>query len=155
MDGFLSFFKRGFSFSNSQRFDRPAPRLKDTSMSELQLNDCYLQCVRAMRTMYHDCKLVHADLSEFNMLYVELGFISEFKEKLSVCRYYDSVLYIIDVSQSVEHDHPHAVEFLKKDCENIVDYFSKKVYLNVFFSLSFLWSAHRVFQTEDCCDDPA
>ena len=27
--------------------------------------------------------------------------------------------YIIDVSQSVEHDHPHALEFLRKDCTNI------------------------------------
>ena len=26
---------------------------------------------------------------------------------------------MIDVSQSVEHDHPHALEFLRKDCTNI------------------------------------
>ena len=34
---------------------------------------------------------------------------------------------MIDVSQSVEHDHPHALEFLRKDCTNITgkldDYF--------------------------------
>ena len=35
-------------------------------------------------------------------------------------------MYIIDVSQSVEHDHPHALAFLMKDCENICDFFSKK-----------------------------
>jgi RIO kinase 1 len=35
-------------------------------------------------------------------------------------------LYIIDVSQSVEHDHPHASEFLRKDLANVTDYFAKK-----------------------------
>jgi RIO kinase 1 len=35
-------------------------------------------------------------------------------------------LYIIDVSQSVEHDHPHALEFLRKDCANVTDYFKRK-----------------------------
>lgn len=36
-----------------------------------------------------------------------------------MCRYHDGDAYIIDVSQSVEHDHPHALEFLRKDCSNI------------------------------------
>ena len=26
---------------------------------------------------------------------------------------------MIDVSQSVEHDHPHALEFLRRDCCNV------------------------------------
>ena len=33
--------------------------------------------------------------------------------------YQDGKLYMIDVSQSVEHDHPHALEFLRTDCTNI------------------------------------
>lgn len=53
-------------------------------------------------------KLIHADLSEFNMLY-----------------HNDSVV-IIDVSQSVEQEHPHAFEFLRKDCTNISEFFRKK-----------------------------
>lgn len=36
-----------------------------------------------------------------------------------VCRYHNGDAYIIDVSQSVEHDHPHALEFLRKDCTNV------------------------------------
>lgn len=35
------------------------------------------------------------------------------------CRYHGGDVYIIDVSQSVEHDHPHALEFLRKDCANV------------------------------------
>lgn len=61
-----------------------------------------------MWKMYNKCKLVHADLSEYNLLYL------------------NSQIYVIDVSQSVEHDHPHALEFLRKDCSNIKDFFNKK-----------------------------
>lgn len=38
---------------------------------------------------------------------------------ICVCRYHNGDAYIIDVSQSVEHDHPHALEFLRKDCSNV------------------------------------
>lgn len=34
-------------------------------------------------------------------------------------RYFKGEIVVIDVSQSVEHDHPHALEFLRKDCNNI------------------------------------
>jgi RIO kinase 1 len=57
--------------------------------------------------MYHKCRLVHADFSEYNILY------------------YKGHLWIIDVSQSVEHDHPNALVFLRKDCENVGDFFRK------------------------------
>lgn len=50
---------------------------------------------------------MHADLSEYNILY------------------HESHLYIIDVSQSVEHDHPSAFDFLRSDIKNVEDYFSK------------------------------
>jgi len=40
-------------------------------------------------------------------------------------RYHEGKAYIIDVSQSVEHDHPHALEFLRKDCTNITDFFKR------------------------------
>merc|ERR1711936_926920 len=34
-------------------------------------------------------------------------------------------VFIIDVSQSVEHDHPHALEFLRKDLCNVTEFFRK------------------------------
>jgi RIO kinase 1 len=34
---------------------------------------------------------------------------------------------VIDVSQSVEHDHPHALEFLRKDVFNVLEFFRKKL----------------------------
>jgi RIO kinase 1 len=38
---------------------------------------------------------------------------------------------LIQVSQSVEHDHPHSLEFLRKDCTNAIDYFRKRVSENL------------------------
>jgi len=86
----------------------PAPLLKDTNLPETKYRELYLECVLLIRQMYHDCKLVHADLSEFNLLY------------------HDGHAVVIDVSQSVEHDHPRALDFLKKDCTNINEFFRKK-----------------------------
>uniref|UniRef100_A0AAY5F172 Serine/threonine-protein kinase RIO1 n=1 Tax=Electrophorus electricus TaxID=8005 RepID=A0AAY5F172_ELEEL len=85
----------------------PAPLLKNAALSESKARELYLQVIHNMRLMYQEAHLVHADLSEFNMLY------------------HNGDAYIIDVSQSVEHDHPHALEFLRKDCSNVNDFFQK------------------------------
>lgn len=72
-----------------------------------------------VRTLFQRCKLVHADLSEYNILYHEKN------------------LWIIDVSQSVEHDHPYALEFLRKDCLNINLFFKK--YISQILSLRLIF----------------
>lgn len=86
---------------------RASPRLKDASIPTSELEPLYRSLLLTMHKMYHLCKLVHADLSEYNILY-HLG-----------------QLYIIDVSQSVEHDHPSAFDFLRKDIKNVDDFFAK------------------------------
>lgn len=85
-----------------------APRLKDAVISESKARELYYDLVLQMWTMYRDCRLVHADLSEFNILY------------------HEGRAYIIDVSQSVTHDHPQSLVFLRKDCTNITEYFRRK-----------------------------
>ncbi|CAZ81529.1 unnamed protein product [Tuber melanosporum] len=87
----------------------PAPRLRDASINGEETWDLlYQELLCLTRTMYQQCKLVHADLSEYNILYLE------------------KKLYIIDVSQSVEHDHPRSFEFLKMDIKNVSDFFKRK-----------------------------
>ncbi len=61
-----------------------APRLKDATLSDAQVQAGYIQIIKAMWTLYNVCKLVHADLSEFNILY------------------WNGQCVIIDVSQSIE-----------------------------------------------------
>ncbi|KAK8204820.1 extragenic suppressor of the bimD6 mutation [Phyllosticta capitalensis] len=95
----------------------PAPRLRDVP-STLNLEDSeaiearwkalYVQLLGYMRMMYQVCRLVHADLSEYNLLY------------------HEHKIYMIDVSQSVEHDHPHALEFLRMDIRNVGDFFRSR-----------------------------
>lgn len=85
------------------------PRLRDAQVSsDEEWRDLYIQLLGLMRRMYQVCRLVHADLSEYNILY------------------HDKTLYIIDVSQSVEHDHPRSLEFLRMDIKNAGDFFRRK-----------------------------
>ncbi|KAH8388831.1 hypothetical protein KR215_001070 [Drosophila sulfurigaster] len=86
----------------------PSPKLKDVEISTSKARELYRDCVVIMWRIYNQCRLVHADLSEFNILYE------------------NGQLVIIDVSQAVEHDHPHAFDFLRKDCTNISEFFRKK-----------------------------
>lgn len=85
----------------------PSPRLKDATLSEKRLREAYVQCVLIMRHLYQRCRLVHGDLSEYNLLW------------------HNSQVYVIDVSQSVETDHPSALDFLRKDSSCVNDYFRK------------------------------
>ena len=85
----------------------PAPRLKDAKLSTSRMRECYMQCIKLMRVMYQVCHLVHADLSEYNILY------------------YQKSLFFIDVSQSVEHEHPRALDFLRKDIVNVNKFFKQ------------------------------
>jgi RIO kinase 1 len=71
------------------------------------LDSLYTEIVLIVRRLFRRCKLVHADLSEYNILY------------------HQEHLYIIDVSQSVEHDHPSAFDFLRNDIKNVEDFFGR------------------------------
>uniref|UniRef100_A0A915LIG2 Serine/threonine-protein kinase RIO1 n=1 Tax=Meloidogyne javanica TaxID=6303 RepID=A0A915LIG2_MELJA len=87
----------------------PAPLLKNVHEMDEELADqLYVECVTIMRNMYRKCRLVHADLSEFNILF------------------YDNHLIIIDVSQSVEHDHSYALTFLRSDIGNVTKFFMER-----------------------------
>ncbi|KAI0593497.1 RIO1 family-domain-containing protein [Biscogniauxia sp. FL1348] len=88
------------------------PRLRDANLPTDEADriwrQLYVQLLGVMRRMYQVCRLVHADLSEYNILYNK------------------NQLYIIDVSQSVEHDHPRSLEFLRMDIKNTGDFFRRQ-----------------------------
>jgi hypothetical protein len=50
----------------------PAPRLKDAEISQKRAKRLYHDCIVIMRRMFQECRLVHGDLSEYNMLCVFL-----------------------------------------------------------------------------------
>ena len=126
---------------------RASPRLKDAEIPEALIPDLYAELLLMMRKMFLECKLVHADLSEYNILYhvedapsstsvqqdeeapaADTTVLVEHVGNVDVHTKSDAPghLYIIDVSQSVEHDHPHAFDFLRSDLRNIEDFFSKR-----------------------------
>lgn len=84
----------------------PAPRLKDASIGDYKA--VYYEAMIILRRMFHECCLVHADFSEYNLLWCS------------------NHLVVIDVSQSVERDHPRALDFLRTDIGNVIRYFGEK-----------------------------
>ena len=90
----------------------PAPKLKDIVLEggdvDARWKLLYVQLLGYMRIFYKTCRLVHGDLSEYNLLF------------------HDDKLWIIDVSQSVEHDHPRSLEFLRMDIKNVSDFFRRR-----------------------------
>ncbi|XP_020296212.1 serine/threonine-protein kinase RIO1-like [Pseudomyrmex gracilis] len=85
----------------------PAPKLKDAVLTDSKSRILYRECIEIMWKMYNKCRLVHADLSEYNMLY------------------HNGSIVVIDVSQAVDRDHCNAIEFLRNDCSNITSFFKK------------------------------
>lgn len=75
---------------------RPAPQLGKYCSQNTKGNhmDLYKQVVLIMRRIYQRASLVHADLSEYNLLV------------------WKGQVHVIDVAQAVEHDHPSAMLFL-------------------------------------------
>jgi len=83
------------------------PPLKETKLEEPRI--IYDQIIESMRRMYVRASLVHADLSEYNIL-----MDTENAEAI-----------IIDVGQAVTLNHPNARDFLLRDIENIKRFFKK------------------------------
>ena len=89
-----------------------APRLKDVQLEGDDVDEhwqsIYTQVLGYVRTLFNECRLVHADLSEYNIMF------------------HDDKPFIIDVSQSVEHDHPESLNFLRSDIKNVTDFFRRQ-----------------------------
>lgn len=85
--------------------DIAAPLLKNAIVEDYE--EVYNDVFSMMKIMYKEAKLVHADLSEYNILYV------------------DGKSWIIDVGQSVLKHHPYAIKFLVRDLANIKRYFER------------------------------
>ncbi len=97
------------------REGRRAPLLHEIyeELGEDELRDVYRQVVENYRRIYCCARLVHADFSEYNLMYL------------------DGRVYVIDVAQAVDLNHPMALEFLRHDVENIHRFFSEEAGLDV------------------------
>lgn len=84
----------------------PSPRLKDADISDW--GEVYLKCVRLMKDMYQKARLIHADFSEYNLIY------------------HSGEVYVIDVSQSMDVGQENSNTFLMMDICNCNEFFSRK-----------------------------
>jgi RIO kinase 1 len=83
----------------------PAPQLRFVKLEEPEkMLDLIIDQIRAL----FKSRLVHADLSEFNILY------------------HRGKPYFIDFGQAVVIKHPNARMFMERDIRNILSYFSKR-----------------------------
>ena len=84
-----------------------SPILKERGMMENEVGDFYRQVIEFIANAFFSKNLIHADLSEFNILVK------------------GERLFFIDVGQAVLNSHPKAQEFFERDCMNVAKYFSK------------------------------
>lgn len=87
--------------------ETPAPTLAELGgqIAELDVKSLFDEIVENIKKLYN-ADLVHADLSEYNIMYFEKP-------------------YFIDMGQAVLVDHPYAMKYLERDLKNILRFFSK------------------------------
>jgi RIO kinase 1 len=82
----------------------PYPQLRNAEVEDY--GAVYQQILGYVKRLYQEARLIHADLSEYNILYHEKP-------------------YLIDMGQAVTLDHPRAPVFLIRDIKNLNRYFSR------------------------------
>ncbi|MEL9991678.1 MAG: serine protein kinase RIO [Thermoproteus sp.] len=89
---------------------RSAPTLNEVGLEGLEDPDeTFWEILRNVERTYVLAKLVHADLSEFNVLY------------------HNGDIKIIDWGSAVKREHPLALEYLARDLNNIFRFFGVKL----------------------------
>jgi RIO kinase 1 len=84
---------------------RPFPQIREVELPDPEAT--YREIIGFIEILFARARLVHGDLSEYNILYG--------KEP-----------HIIDMGQAVTLDHPRALHFLVRDIKNINRFFSDK-----------------------------
>ncbi len=82
-----------------------APLLRETTLQNPRR--VYRQLLTYVKKLYQKAELVHADLSEYNIMI------------------WKSEVVLFDISQAVQLKHPMASKFLRRDLENLHRYFKK------------------------------
>ena len=79
------------------------------TLIESEVNgDDYKSAIRLIKQLYKKARLVHGDFSEYNIFKTENG------------------LVLFDLGSAVDLEHPKAHEFLKRDIENISNFFVRR-----------------------------
>lgn len=85
------------------------PLLRETELTQREYEVIYRSVLGEVRKLYRGADLIHADLSEYNIV-------------LSPSR----GVFLIDLSQAVHTSHPMTELFLLRDLKNVNTYFAKR-----------------------------
>lgn len=85
----------------------PFPKLKEVEIENPETG--YQNILKGIERLWVEKKLVHGDLSEYNVLVTD-----------------EPELVWIDFSQGLHRTHPEAKELVKRDIENIADFFERQ-----------------------------
>jgi len=83
----------------------PAPQLKDVDYIDDPIT-VFKTLISDVKRLYRNARLVHSDLSPFNILY------------------HNGICYVIDMAQGVNINHQYALRFLYRDLYYLVNFFS-------------------------------
>ena len=86
----------------------PAPLLKDYALQPGEAKIFYAELLSFISSAFMDAKLVHSDLSQYNVMV------------------FSGRTYVIDCSQGVTTRHPGCNEYLRRDIVNINKFFKSK-----------------------------
>lgn len=86
---------------------KPAPQIRVLDAERAEWEEMWAEVLDFIERAYLDCDLVHADLSEYNILY-------------------DGRPVFIDVGQTIHREHPMAGELLQRDLGIISSFFEKR-----------------------------
>jgi len=103
------YLKRNILIMSMIGDNEPSPRLKDANLGSVEeWTTVYGKCIQLIKDMYQKARLVHADFSEYNVIY------------------HREEVYVIDVSQSMSIGQENSNTFLVMDLLNCNEFFEKK-----------------------------
>ena len=86
----------------------PAPLIRNCALTEKQAEEYYRQVMQFIDVAYRKANIVHADLSEYNVMV------------------HEKKAYVIDCGQAVSSRHPGAQEYLLRDLRNVSRFFRSR-----------------------------
>lgn len=105
----------------------PSPQLREIELKQgsKRWRALYCQTLVAIRKLYWCSRLVHADLSEYNILVCPMGMVENALDKSPDAKK-DLQIVLIDFGQAVERNHPSALDLLRRDISHVREFFVKK-----------------------------
>jgi len=130
----------------------PAPQLREIELKRRskKWRTLYCQTMLAIKRLYQCAKLVHGDLSEYNILVCPTSQVVQMEDNGKIRRDGETMsdedttsslqIVLIDFGQAVEYNHPSSSMLLKRDLLLVQSFFSKRgtETLNVEESIAFV-----------------